>query len=148
MSKAQQYEDEIKRILKETAKKIDEKKEKEIRNNVPEKLEAINGKSSFLKELIERVKLLYEMITDPEYKIRKEHKLIFLAALLYFLIPIDLVADYIPVLGMLDDAMVFKVVWKTYQDEIQNYMQFVNLKKETSKDKNSSLNEDMKGRKA
>ena len=43
------------------------------------------------------------------------------SALIYFLSPIDLLPDSIPVLGYVDDAAVFAFVWKMVSDDIEEY---------------------------
>ena len=43
------------------------------------------------------------------------------SALIYFLSPIDLLPDSIPVLGYVDDAAVFAFVWKMVADDIEEY---------------------------
>lgn len=41
--------------------------------------------------------------------------------LVYFLSPIDLVPDSIPVIGYVDDAAVFAFAWKMIGDDVQEY---------------------------
>lgn len=43
------------------------------------------------------------------------------SALIYFLSPIDLLPDSIPVLGYVDDGAVFAFVWKMVADDIEEY---------------------------
>lgn len=43
------------------------------------------------------------------------------SALIYFLSPIDLLPDSIPVLGYVDDAAVFAFVWKMVEDDVEEY---------------------------
>lgn len=122
-------EKEIKKILAETQKKIDTQKEKQIREKIPDKVESIKLNSSWVRELVQKVTFIYKMVFDPTFSISKEHKLMFMAALLYFLIPTDLIADFIPVTGLLDDALVLKLVWKSLQDEIHRYEAHLGLHK-------------------
>ena len=44
-----------------------------------------------------------------------------IAALLYFVSPIDLVPDSIPVLGYFDDAAVVTVCWKMVESDVKEY---------------------------
>ena len=44
-----------------------------------------------------------------------------IAALLYFVSPIDLVPDSIPVLGYFDDAAVVAVCWKMVESDVKEY---------------------------
>ena len=43
------------------------------------------------------------------------------SALIYFLSPIDLLPDSIPVLGYVDDAAVFAFVWKMVADDFEEF---------------------------
>ena len=47
-----------------------------------------------------------------------------IGAVIYFLSPIDIIADVIPFLGAADDAAVAAFVWKTLQDDIEKYLKW------------------------
>ena len=64
------------------------------------KLKRFLGKVQFLEEAI----ALYYCAIDPMTPVRA--KAVAFAALAYFIMPVDLVPDTIPVAGMLDDATV------------------------------------------
>ena len=60
--------------------------------------------------------------------VRKEYKdaplgsiIAIISALIYFLAPIDLLPDSIPVLGYVDDAAMFAFVWKMVDDDVEEY---------------------------
>jgi uncharacterized membrane protein YkvA (DUF1232 family) len=56
------------------------------------------------KEALEKVLILYYCLADPETPAWA--KTIIIAALGYFILPIDAVPDFIPVVGIADDAAV------------------------------------------
>jgi uncharacterized membrane protein YkvA (DUF1232 family) len=80
-------------------------------------------------EFIEDVKLLLEMIKDKEYKIDKNTYLIIAGALAYLVLPTDIIPDFIPGVGFVDDLFVIEVTIKQIKDEIENYKEFKNEKK-------------------
>ncbi len=71
--------------------------------------------------LLEGIKTLFRMLTDPDYVVSWEVKSWILAGLVYFISPIDAIPDAIPVVGYLDDAAV--VAWILHQlaDEVVKY---------------------------
>lgn len=46
------------------------------------------------------------------------------SALLYFGSPVDLIPDFIPVAGYLDDAAVIALVWQLVEDDVAEYKQW------------------------
>ena len=47
-----------------------------------------------------------------------------ISALLYFVSPIDLIPDVIPVVGLLDDALVIAICWNLVEDDIEEYIRW------------------------
>lgn len=81
-----------------------EEGKKLISNDFKEKLKRVDSVGPF----IERVKKLYEM-----YRLEKgnaSEMIMIGSALLYFIIPIDVIPDYIFPIGYLDDALAIKIV--------------------------------------
>lgn len=65
--------------------------------------------SKFRRELL----LMWHLLRDA--RTPKGAKLVALAAALYIISPIDLISDFLPVLGWLDDGMVALVLFKWAQ---------------------------------
>jgi len=90
-----------------------------------EKLKQVPGK---LLKMINQVKLLFEMIRDYCQGAYKEVPWASIAmavgALAYFLSPVDLIPDFIPVIGYLDDAMVVALAIKAIQEDLRAYCNF------------------------
>jgi len=82
-------------------------------------IEKVKNQSFF-----EDVKLLFEMITDKEYRVDKKTYLIIAGALAYAVLPTDIIPDFIPGIGFLDDAFVISMTIKQLSDEIERYKRF------------------------
>jgi len=70
------------------------------------------------------LKVLFAMITDKEYKIDKKTYLIIAGAIAYAVLPTDVVPDFIPGVGFVDDAFVIGAVVNRLKEEIENYKRF------------------------
>ncbi|MFZ5786784.1 MAG: YkvA family protein [Acidobacteriota bacterium] len=79
------------------------------------------------RQLLENVKTLWRMLTDPDYVIDWQVKAWIIFALGYFISPIDVVPDVVPVLGYVDDAVV--VAWVVHQlsDQVVAYRRWKGL---------------------
>ena len=120
-----------------TDAKIIEEIEKESENTGPEKLDEvilkekkIEDKSKKLnldifQKLFNQIKLALEMVKD--FKSRTYTDVpwrtvaLIIVALLYFLNPLDLIPDLLPVLGLTDDAIAFAAIFKSLQVDLRNY---------------------------
>ena len=69
--------------------------------------------------------LLLKMITTADYKISNKTKLIIAGTLAYVVLPIDVIPDFIPVVGWLDDAFVLGLAMTTLSDEIEKFKKFM-----------------------
>lgn len=87
--------------------------------------QTVENVSSIFSSLVEKVKILYEMIKNPDYKISSQTKILIVAALLYFVTPIDLVPDFIPIIGWADDAALITLIFAYLHKEIESYQDFV-----------------------
>ena len=74
-----------------------------------------------LDTLFDSLKTLWAMINDKDYVITWETKRWILVALGYFVSPIDLIPDFIPAIGYVDDAMVVTYVVHKISEEIVRY---------------------------
>jgi len=67
------------------------------------------------------LRLLWQMVRDPRYRFSWKTKLIVLLSLLYFLSPIDLIVDVLPVLGVADDGALLLGVFGLLLSRILEY---------------------------
>jgi|LGVE01.1.fsa_nt_gb uncharacterized membrane protein YkvA (DUF1232 family) len=68
--------------------------------------------------------LLYNMVTDKKFKINKTAYIAIAGALAYVVLPIDVIPDFIPGVGFIDDVFVVGIVMKSISDEIERYKSY------------------------
>ena len=85
---------------------------------------------SALAGLIDNIRTAYDMVSDTvtgKYKGVSKSTLALLAGgLAYLALPIDLVPDFIPVAGWMDDAAVLGWIFMRCTDEFKKYRDFKN----------------------
>jgi uncharacterized membrane protein YkvA (DUF1232 family) len=102
--------------LRDSLNNLDINKAKEFLEN--------NASQSWIDDF----RLLYDMITDSRYKISGYTKSLIIGTLAYFVMPIDVISDFIPVVGWIDDMFVLSLTMKSIQDEIENYKTYKGIK--------------------
>ena len=83
------------------------------------------GKGQGLKAYLDDLELAYKMLRDPNFHLSKETKTVLIIAFLYILSPIDLIPDVIPLLGLVDDALVAGYALRHASAELERYRQTV-----------------------
>ena len=98
-------------------------------------VKSVADKEDYIKKLFRRVKVLvkyfndlceiFELLRDRVKGVYTETPWTTIAALigalLYVLSPLDLIFDFIPVIGFLDDAVVFGLAVKLAQSDLEKY---------------------------
>ena len=101
--------------------KVAQEKDATLKN--VEKVAALAG-------LLENIRTAYDMVSDSvtgKYKGMSKATLLLLAGgLAYLALPLDLVPDFIPVAGWLDDAAVLGWIFMRCADEFKKYKEFKN----------------------
>ena len=98
--------------------KTENKIQEDIRfvdENLWTKLEKTGKKVSFAKDIL----ALYRYLKDPFVKWYR--KAVVVAALVYFIVPIDTIPDIAPLFGYLDDLGVIAAVLKYLGGELKDY---------------------------
>ena len=108
-----------KRILQEQSQV------KALFGQVSKKLQTLNGSHKQINELLEHVQLFLRMIKKSftgEYSSFSNKTLLSLVfGLLYFVTPLDVVPDFIPLLGFSDDLSIIYFIIKNFKSDIEAF---------------------------
>lgn len=117
---------------KSTAKEMDEE---EILEGTAQLLEELNDRKvpAFVRDRVSVVEDMKAMLEDEAFGLPAPERKRVLTALAYFLDPDDLIADEIPVLGFLDDAIMIELVSRELQHELQAYRDFNSFRESEAK---------------
>ena len=92
-----------------------------LREEFRKKLNKIPPTMEYLRNLILDVKVLFRIVTDPNFDLKREAREDFLAALWYFIDSKDSIPDWIPMIGYWDDYRLVRYVKEKHRDEIERY---------------------------
>lgn len=79
---------------------------------------------AYVKKRLEELGTLISMLEDPEWPLEPQDRRRIVAATSYFADPADMIADKIPGLGFLDDALMAELVIRELQHELTGYGEF------------------------
>lgn len=78
----------------------------------------------FVKAKLAQLQSLITMLNDSDWPLGPEERTDVVSALAYFYDPKDIIDDSVPVLGLLDDAIMIELVTREMRNEIQAYEDF------------------------
>ena len=82
----------------------------------------------FVREQLVRLATMIAMLEDPEWPLDGQERVDVISALAYFHNPADLIADNVPVLGLIDDAIMIELVARELQHQLEAYDEFCNYR--------------------
>ena len=86
-----------------------------VADNLEGKLTLLSKKLWIVREAM----ALYRYMTDPSVHWIK--KVLVVSALVYFILPVDVIPDFTPIVGYTDDAAVIAAVVKTLRKSLAKY---------------------------
>jgi len=89
----------------------------------------VENASPVLKQILENLKNLYGLFVDSvkgNYHLHPAITGIIGGGLLYFVIPLDVIPDYLPIVGLLDDYVVLSTIINSLQEELAAYRSWKN----------------------
>ena len=112
------------------AKKIinDDEKLKELIDDVLKKLKEVSSDKKTSAKLNDSLRLFIRIInayTSKEYTyVPWKTICLIVAGLIYFIYPVDLIPDFIPVSGLIDDVILIAWIYESIQDDIENFLEW------------------------
>jgi len=94
----------------------------------------------FVRERMQSLETLIDALEDPEWQLPEEERSNILASLAYFSEPHDLVADDIPGLGYVDDAIMIELVIRDLSQDLDDYQQFCSFRKTEERRRGAEAN--------
>lgn len=84
----------------------------------------------FVRDRLQTLGTLIGMLKDREWRLDGKHRVRVVRALCYFAETRDMIPDEVPVLGLLDDAIMVELVARELEPEIEAYTQFCRFREE------------------
>lgn len=112
------------------AKKIinDDEKLKKLIEDVLKKLKEISSDKKTSAKLNDSLRIFIRIInaySSKEYTyVPWKTICLIVAGLIYFIYPIDLIPDFIPVSGLIDDIALIAWIYESIQDDIDNFLEW------------------------
>ena len=112
------------------AKKIinDDEKLKKLIEDVLKKLKEISSDKKTSAKLNDSLRLFIRIInayTSKEYTyVPWKTICLIVAGLIYFIYPVGLIPDFIPVSGLIDDIALIAWIYESIQDDIDNFLEW------------------------
>lgn len=120
MSRKRQIWNDAKRIVKENSRLS------EVVQNAGEKMRKISKNSGQLQNVSLKVNVLIRMVkslVSRDYvAFSNRTVLLVVFALLYFVIPTDVIPDFIPALGLTDDISLIYFIWQKVEEDISAFL--------------------------
>lgn len=106
------------KILDSLAEKSDPHELDKLDRSFHDKLNRLEGRGGISAEMLDQLRLLWEMLKAPDSVVPFKSKAVIMGAISYFVSPVDLIPDALGAAGYLDDALVVRAVFRRLGDEI------------------------------
>ena len=122
-------ESSIKEYISKARKIInDDEKLKKLIEDVLKKLKEISSDKKTSAKLNDSLRLFIRIInayTSKEYTyVPWKTICLIVAGLIYFIYPVDLIPDFIPISGLIDDVALIAWIYESIQDDIEKFLEW------------------------
>lgn len=107
-------------VLRDAASSVRPEDEETIVERTEARLQSLTSRKPTWF-LLRNIRILLRMLRDRSFHMEWSSRALILGALVYFLLPSDLVPDVLPVLGLTDDTLIVGMVIKRLSREIERY---------------------------
>lgn len=80
--------------------------------------------SSFFDKIRTMLRMLRAYISGDYRQIPWKSLLMILGSLIYFMMPLDLIPDFIPITGFADDISIIFLVFGSINEDVENFLEF------------------------
>lgn len=94
---------------------------------------------TFVRESLDKLATMIAMLEDPEWPLEGQDRIDVVSALAYFHNPADLISDDVPVLGLIDDAVMIELVARELQPQMDAYNEFCDYRSRESQERGSNI---------
>ena len=116
-------EETLERGFHEAESTIDDKEKlSTLLNKLKQKMKSLPMVGSVLANVPTMFKLLNSYLKGDYTDIPRKQLVIIVSAVSYLVSPIDLVPDFIPVVGLIDDMAIISICIKAVQSELEKYL--------------------------
>jgi len=113
-------------IMNRAQDQADNISEQQIISEARKVLEGVNTAKQplFVRQRLERLACMVAMLEDPEWPLDGQERTDVISALAYFHNPADLISDDVPVIGLIDDAIMIELVARELKHQLEAYDEF------------------------
>ena len=124
-------------VVKRAQEHAGSKSAREITEAAAQLLKEAEGKDvpEFIGQRLQKLEALINMVHDEGWALSGEDKQRVLTALMYFADPKDVIPDTIPVVGLLDDAIMIELCVRELKHELDAYEDFCSYRTSEAADR-------------
>ena len=109
------------RAIDELTQKVKPENASVVDAQFARKIAALEKDGKAPRSMLEQLRTLWAMLKAPDDVVPFRSKTLIMAAVTYFVSPLDMVPDLIGFAGHIDDAIVVRIVYGRLSDEIAAY---------------------------